>query len=140
MRKAQAFVETHRHQRITVEQVTRAVGSNRVTLGKHFQRELDTTLQEYLRRRRLDFAAEHLRQGDVNVEEVAFQCGSSSTSYFSRLFRRHRPAARRIAQVAYGLGERVSAASIVRLAGVAGIYQITIKKASGGMGQSETFS
>jgi LacI family transcriptional regulator len=87
VRKAQAYVETHRHERITVEQVTHAIGSNRVTLGKHFQRELDSTLQEYLRRRRLDFAAERLRQGDVNVEEVAFECGFSSTSYFSRLFK-----------------------------------------------------
>ena len=87
VRKAQAYVETRRHERVTVEQVTRAVGSNRVTLGKHFQRELDTTLQEYVRRRRLGFAAERLRQGDVNVEEVAFECGFSSTSYFSRLFK-----------------------------------------------------
>jgi LacI family transcriptional regulator len=87
LRKAQAYVESCRHQRITVKQVTRAVGSNRVTLGKRFQRELDTTLHEYLRRRRLDFAAERLRQGDVNVEEVAFECGFSSTSYFSRLFK-----------------------------------------------------
>ncbi len=98
VRRAQAYVERRRHERVTVGQVTRAVGSNRVTLGKHFQRELDTTPQEYLRRRRLEFAAERLRQGDVNVEQVAFACGFSSASYFSRLFKRvtgHRPGAMR---------------------------------------------
>lgn len=87
LRKAQAYVESSRHQRLTVQAVTRAVGTNRVTLGKRFQRELDTTLHDYVRRRRLDFAAERLRQGAGNVEEVAFQCGFSSASYFSRLFK-----------------------------------------------------
>jgi LacI family transcriptional regulator len=86
VRKAQTFVETRRHERVSVTEVVRAAGSNRVTLGKHFQRELDTTPLEYVRRRRLAYAAELLRQGKANVDEVAFQCGFSSTSYFSRLF------------------------------------------------------
>jgi LacI family transcriptional regulator len=98
LRKAQAYVESWRHQRLTVQAVTRAVGTNRVTLGKRFQRELDTTLHDYVRRRRLDFAAERLRQGAGNVEEIAFQCGFSSASYFSRLFKQvtgQRPGAAR---------------------------------------------
>ena len=88
VRKAQAYIETRRHERLTVGQVTRGVGSNRATLGKHFQRELNTTLQAYVRGRRLDFAAERLRQGGPSVEQVAFECGFSSASYFSRLFKR----------------------------------------------------
>jgi transcriptional regulator GlxA family with amidase domain len=102
VRRAQTFVETRRHERVSVGEVVRAVGSNRVTLGKHFQRELDTTLLEYLRRRRLAYAAELLRQGKANVDEVAFRCGFSSTSYFSRLFKRgtgRRPGAVRRARM-----------------------------------------
>jgi LacI family transcriptional regulator len=87
VRKAQAYVEVRCHQRVTVGEVTRAVGSNRVTLGKHFQRELDTTVLDYLRRRRLAYAADRLRQGDANVDEVALECGFSSASYFSRVFK-----------------------------------------------------
>ncbi len=85
VRKAQAFIEAHRHRRVTVNEITRAVGTNRMTLGKHFQRELDTTLLDYIRRRRLAYAIERLRQGDATVDEVAFTCGFSSASYFSRM-------------------------------------------------------
>jgi len=87
VRKAQAYIEAHRERRVTVAEVTRTVGTNRVTLGKHFQRELDTTLLDYIRRRRLTYAVERLRQGDTTVEEVAFACGFSSASYFSRILK-----------------------------------------------------
>jgi LacI family transcriptional regulator len=87
VRKAQAYVEARRDRRITVGEVTRAAGTNRMTLGKHFQRELDMTPLEYVRQRRAAYALERLRQGEANVEEVAFQCGYSSTSYFSRVFK-----------------------------------------------------
>jgi LacI family transcriptional regulator len=87
VRKAQACIEAHRQRRVTVAEVTRAVGTNRVTLGKHFQRELDTTLLDYIRRRRLAYAVECLRQGHATVDEVAFSCGFSSASYFSRMLK-----------------------------------------------------
>ncbi len=88
VRKAQAYIESHRQQRVTVNEVTRAVGTNRVTLGKHFQRELDATLLDYIRRRRLAYAVECLRQGVATVDEVAFECGFSSASYFSRMLKK----------------------------------------------------
>jgi LacI family transcriptional regulator len=86
VRKAQSFIEAHRHRHCAVGDVTRAVGSNRTTLGKRFQRELGVTLHEYLRRRRLAYALERLRQGDASVERVASECGFSSASYFSHVF------------------------------------------------------
>lgn len=87
VRNAQAYIEAHRHEHVTVTDVTRSVGTNRVTLGKHFQRELDVTVLEYIRRRRLEYAVECLRQGDATVDEVAFECGFSSTSYFSHVLK-----------------------------------------------------
>ncbi len=86
VRKAQTFIEARRHGHCAVGDVTRAVGSNRTTLGKRFQRELGVTLHEYLRRRRLAYAVDRLRQGDASVERVASECGFSSASYFSQVF------------------------------------------------------
>jgi LacI family transcriptional regulator len=87
VRKAQDYVESRRRKRVTVEDVTRFVGSNRVTLGTRFQRELGTTILSYVRRRRVAYAEERLRQGDASVAQVAAECGYSSTSYFSRIFK-----------------------------------------------------
>jgi LacI family transcriptional regulator len=87
VRKAQAYVESRRHTRVTVQEVTRSVASNRMTLGSRFQRELGTTILSYVRRRRVAYAEERLRQGDASVAKVAEECGYSSTSYFSRIFK-----------------------------------------------------
>jgi LacI family transcriptional regulator len=88
VRKAQDYVESRRHTRVTVQEVTRSVGSNRMTLGSRFQRELGTSILDYVRRRRVAFAEERLRQGDASVAQIAQECGYSSTSYFSRIFQR----------------------------------------------------
>ena len=88
VRKAQVYVESRRHTHVTVQEVTRIVGSNRATLGSRFQRELGTTILSYVRRRRVAYAEERLRQGDASVAQIAEECGYSSTSYFSRIFHR----------------------------------------------------
>jgi transcriptional regulator GlxA family with amidase domain len=88
VRKVQAYVESHRSQRLTVKEILRALSCNRVTLWKGFRAELDLTPFDYLRRRRLAYAAELLRQGDHSIEEVAFISGFSSASYFSKIFNR----------------------------------------------------
>lgn len=87
VRRAQAYVEARRHKRVAIAEITQALGTNRVTLGKHFQRELDVSLLEYVRGRRLAFAMELLRQGDATVDEVAWECGFSSTSNFSHVLK-----------------------------------------------------
>jgi LacI family transcriptional regulator len=86
VRKAQSFIETRRQGHFTVRDVTRAVGSNRTTLGNRFQRDLGVTLHEYLLRRRLAYAQERLLQGDASVEQVSSECGFPSASYFSEVF------------------------------------------------------
>jgi AraC-like DNA-binding protein len=87
VREAQAYIGAHRHERVTVSAVTRTLGTKRVTLGKHFRRELDATLFEYVRWRRLTYAIECLRKGGSTVDQVASDCGFSSTSYFSRILK-----------------------------------------------------
>ncbi|MDR3405948.1 MAG: substrate-binding domain-containing protein [Chthoniobacter sp.] len=94
VRQAQAFIESRCAYRVTVADVVHAVRSNRVTLGRYFQRELDVTISDYIRRRRLAHASDRLRSGGETVDAVAEDCGYSSTSYFSRVLKKitgHRP-------------------------------------------------
>lgn len=86
--RAQKFIEEHRHEPLQVADVIRALGTNRVTLGKRFQRHLDVGLQEYILKRRIEFARDQLREGKMSVEKIAEVCGFSSSSYFSRVFKK----------------------------------------------------
>ena len=86
--RAQRYIETHRQERVLVGDVIRELGTNRVTLGKKFQRHLDVGLQEYILSRRVEYASDLLREGGISVEKVAEICGFSSSSYFSRVFKK----------------------------------------------------
>jgi LacI family transcriptional regulator len=86
--RAQHYIETRRQERLLVGDVIRALGTNRVTLGKKFQRHLDVGLQEYILSRRVEYASDLLREGGTSVEKVADICGFSSSSYFSRVFKK----------------------------------------------------
>ena len=86
--RAQKYIEEHRQEPLQVADVIRALGTNRVTLGKRFQRYLDVGLQEYILNRRIDYARDQLREGKMSVEKIAEVCGFSSSSYFSRVFKK----------------------------------------------------
>lgn len=86
--RAQKYIEQHRHEPLLVGDVIRALGTNRMTLGKRFQSHLDVGLQEYILKRRIEYACDQLREGRMSVEKIAEVCGFSSSSYFSRVFKK----------------------------------------------------
>ena len=57
-------------------------------LCRLFRQEMHTTPHKYLSDLRLQSAAEKLRQGTVNITEVAHLCGHSDPLYFSRMFKK----------------------------------------------------
>ena len=62
------------------------VGSSPFHLSRIFRQETGVTISGFLRRARLDRAAELLRAGDANVTEAAMTVGYSSLSHFSKAF------------------------------------------------------
>ena len=88
VRRAQEYIEAHRHSRIKVAEVARAVGSTRVTLGQRFGRHLGLGVLEYILQRRMGYAQELLRTGDLNVDQVAQACGFHSAPLFHSVFKR----------------------------------------------------
>jgi LacI family transcriptional regulator len=87
VRKAQAYIERHRGGPIRVSSAAQSTGTTTVTLGKRFHEYLGMTPSEYILRRRIEFAKELLRKGQLNVEEVSNACGFHSCSYFCHIFK-----------------------------------------------------
>jgi len=88
VRRAQAFIEERRAGPLLVAEVAKMTGTTSVTLGKRFREHLNITTSEYILRRRIEYAKELLRKGDLNVEEVSSVCGFHSCSYFCHVFKR----------------------------------------------------
>ena len=70
----------------SLEELGREVGVSPFHLSRTFSQEMSATIPQYLRRIRMERAAELLRDGRYNVTETAFAVGYSSLGHFSRSF------------------------------------------------------
>ena len=71
----------------SLEELGRLVGCSPFYLSRQFSEVTGFTIQQCLRRERLDRAARLLRDGTHNVTEAAFEVGYSSLSHFTVAFR-----------------------------------------------------
>jgi AraC family transcriptional regulator len=69
-----------------LEMLGREVGCSPFYLSRIFSREVGLTIPQYLRKLRMERAAELLRAGRHNVTEAATEVGYSSLSHFSKAF------------------------------------------------------
>jgi AraC-like DNA-binding protein len=69
-----------------LEEIGRQVGCSPFHLSRTFSKEMRMTIPQYLRRLRMERAAELLQTGKFNVTEAALEVGYSSLSHFSLAF------------------------------------------------------
>ena len=70
----------------TLEDLGREVGISAFYLSRTFSQETGMTIPQFLRRTRIERAAELIRSGTHNVSEAAFEVGYSSLGHFSKSF------------------------------------------------------
>jgi AraC-like DNA-binding protein len=70
----------------SLAELGKMVGCSPFYLSRMFRQETGVTISAYLRRLRLDRAAELIRAGEANVTEAAMAVGYSSLSHFSKAF------------------------------------------------------
>jgi len=67
-------------------EIGREIGCSPFHLSRTFSQEMRMTIPQYLRKLRMERAAELLRDGRHNVTEAALEVGYSSLSHFSLAF------------------------------------------------------
>ena len=72
----------------TVEELAREVGLSRSALAQRFSDFLGQPPMQYLARWRLQMAAQHLREGEESLADVAEHVGYDSEAAFNRAFKR----------------------------------------------------
>ncbi len=72
-----------------VSELANEIGMSRSNLLRKVQKLTNLSVSQFIRQIRLENAMEILKQSSVNVSEVAYQVGFSSTSYFIKCFREH---------------------------------------------------
>lgn len=85
--RAKALLRERMQEPPSLEELGRLVGCSPFYLSRLFSQGTGMTLQQFLRRIRLERAAELLRTGRCNVTEAAMEVGYNSLSHFSTAFR-----------------------------------------------------
>jgi len=70
----------------SLEEIGRRAGCSPFHLSRTFSRETGLTIPQYVRKLRMERAAELLQSGKYNVTEAAVEVGYSSLSHFSQAF------------------------------------------------------
>lgn len=86
--KAQKYIEYNFQEELTAESIAAACNISTSYLYKLFSTALDTTPGEYLLNCRICAARDLLANTTLSLNEIAFDCGFHSQSYFSDCFKK----------------------------------------------------
>lgn len=87
MKKAIAYIRLNYQSDISIADVAKKTGVGSRYLRKLFAQHLNISPLDYLNQVRVNKAIELLRNTDMSVKEVCFNCGFKSPQYFSRKFK-----------------------------------------------------
>jgi transcriptional regulator GlxA family with amidase domain len=119
VKNAMLLIEQNLAVPLRVEQIAGTLHIGRRQLERRFHRDVGMTPSNYRERLRVDRSRWLLEQTDLQVAEVALECGFQSSTYLGRIIRRHfgcTPLQMRHAKRVSAYGERNSCAASSRRA------------------------
>lgn len=88
LEQATIIVRERLSERLTLSGIAAAVGVHPVYLATMFRRRYGSSVGEYLRQSRIEFACRELSTTDAPLSDVALSAGFSHQSHFARTFKR----------------------------------------------------
>ena len=88
IRQIYAYIEQHYAEHLSLESVAGLVNLNPVYLSNLFKKESGQNFTEYLTDYRMKKAKEFLKNGDMNINEIADALGYTDARYFSKVFKK----------------------------------------------------
>lgn len=88
VKKAQAFIESNLHEKISVEQLSSRFAIGRRNFDRRFIKATGNTPVEYLQRVKIESAKKAFETTRKNVNEIMYEVGYSDVKAFREMFRR----------------------------------------------------
>jgi AraC-like DNA-binding protein len=84
---AKDYIQANWNKHITLDELARLCSVHKVTISKYFEKYAGSTVLLYQRKIRMIRAMELIQLNTHSLTEVAFLCGFSDQSHFTRYFR-----------------------------------------------------
>lgn len=88
IKKAQEFIESNFHEKITVAQLAAMSALGRRNLERRFKKATSNTVVEYIQRVKIEAAKKDFETSRKNINEVMYDVGYSDTKAFRTIFRK----------------------------------------------------
>lgn len=82
------YISRHFMEKISIPQLAAVANRSEAGFIRFFKQQIGRTPVEFLNQYRIDRARNLLRHWDMDITEIAYECGFSSSSYFSTLFKK----------------------------------------------------
>ena len=89
IKKVIEYINNNLYKKLSLELLAKIVNMNESYLSRIFKDELDMTISDYIKIKRLEKAKDLLKQSDMRVKDVAISVGIQDQLYFSRLFTKY---------------------------------------------------
>lgn len=87
--RVQSYVQEHLGEELRLELVSDAIGLSPAYLSRLFKQKSGQNFIEYVNQMRIGRAKDELLATSASIAEISRNCGFESTSYFTRVFKKH---------------------------------------------------
>ncbi len=88
LHRAIRYIDENYCSKITLSQIAKEAGMSVSCFERTFKKKMGITLTEYVNKRRISKAIKMLKEKDFSIGEIAFNCGFTNQSHFTRTFRK----------------------------------------------------
>ncbi len=88
VKRAQEFIESNFHEKLSVEQLANMFALGRRSLERRFKKATQNTIVEYIQRVKVEAAKKSLETSDKNIYEVMYDVGYNDTKAFRTTFKK----------------------------------------------------
>lgn len=86
--KIERFISCNLHRKFSLEEIASYARMNRSYFCLFFKKHYGMSMSDYINKRRVEMAADMLKQGNMPVSDVANACGFPTVTYFNRVFKK----------------------------------------------------
>lgn len=83
------YLDQHFAEQISIQELSEMLPISRSLLGKLFKKRENSSLQNYLFKKRLEAAQVYLQSSNATIQEIAYGCGFSDELNFNRIFKKY---------------------------------------------------
>jgi AraC family transcriptional regulator len=87
LRQVLDYVRSHLNQDLSIADLAQVAGMSPYYFMRMFKKSMHVTFRQYVIQTRIDRAKELLRSRELSIADIALQCGFTSQSHFTNVFR-----------------------------------------------------